>query len=455
MQNIEKAKKYTKSQEQQKHQNKKRVNKLKMKTFSLHHFPLEHKTVFLRVDYNVPLEPIPSGQTRSKQKLNQDLKQKKQFSHRKVADNSKIRESLPTIHFLLKNKCKIVIGTHFGRPEGKILEEFKLDPIAKELQRLLPKIKITKLEDSIGEEIKTTIDRGKPGEIFILENLRFYKEEEDNNPAFAHALADLADLYINDAFSNSHRKHASMDAITHFLPSLPGMSVEKEVKYLSHALRPAHPSIWILGGAKLDKVDLVNVALKRADIVLIGGALAFSFLKAQGISVGMSKVDTNSVEQAKKIFHQNSKKNLQKIILPVDFLAAKQFSLTAHHTIVPVNHISSQDICLDLGPETINLFKRYLRKAKTIVWNGPLGYFEWTKYSKGTADIGRYISQLTATTICGGGETITALDKFHLTSRMSHASTSGGAFLSFITEKKMPALEALEKNYVRFKKKVH
>jgi len=422
-----------------------------MKTFPLNTFPLEHKTVFLRVDYNVPLEPILSSQTISKQNLNQ----KRQLSRRKVTNNNKIRESLPTIQFLLKNKCKIVIGTHFSRPEGKVLEEFKLDPIAKELQRLLPNIKITKLDDSIGEEVKCIINRGKPGEIFILENLRFYKEEEDNNPAFAHALADLAEVYVNDAFSNSHRKHASMDAITDFLPSLPGMSVEKEVKYLSHALHPAHPSIWILGGAKLDKVDLVNVALQKADFVLIGGALAFSFLKAQGISVGMSKVDSDSIEQAKKIFQNSRKKNLHKIIFPIDFVSAEQFSLTAHHKVIPANHISSQDICLDIGPETIKLFKQYLRKAKTIVWNGPLGYFEWAKYSHGTAEIGRYISKLTATTICGGGETITALDKFHLTSRMSHTSTSGGAFLSFITGKAMPALDALEKNYSRFKKKIN
>ncbi len=394
--------------------------------FTLSQFPIEHKTVLLRVDYNVPLE------------------------RGKVKDNTRIKESLPTIEFLLAKRCKIVLATHLGRPEGKIVPEFKLKLVAPELQKVLPRQHIIPLSDCIGADIRKKIQQGKPKDIFLLENLRFYKEEEENNPIFAHSLASLAEVYVNDAFSNCHRKHASMDTITQFLPSLPGLLVEKEIHYLSKARHPERPAIWILGGAKLDKIELINQALQKADYILIGGALAFPFIRAKSIPVGRSKCDSVSVGLAKKIL---SGKSGKKIILPVDFVAAENFFLPAKTEVVAYNHLTSTQLGLDLGPETVQLFKSYLRKAKTIVWNGPLGYYEWAKYATATKEIGRYLGHLTATSIVGGGETADALHKFRLEHKATHVSTGGGASLAFLSGQELPALKALEENWKKWKRK--
>ena len=246
-----------------------------MKRFSLTTFPLENKTVLVRVDYNVPIE------------------------EGRVSDDTRIRATLPTIRFLLQKNCKLILATHLGRPDGKVVPELKLEPIAKKLKELLQTKKIIKLNDCLGKESKTKIERGKEKDIFLLENLRFYKEEKENNPIFAHSLANLAEIYINEAFAVSHRKHASVDAITNFLPSIAGPLLEKEITNLNKALEPIHPSVWLMGGAKLDKVYLIEQALQKADYILIGGALAFAFLKAKMISVGMSKVDAASVDTAR------------------------------------------------------------------------------------------------------------------------------------------------------------
>jgi len=396
-----------------------------MKRFSLQDFPLENKTVFVRVDYNVPLQ------------------------NGRVMDDVKIKASLPTLRYLLSKNCKIVLGTHLGRPDGKAAEGLKLDPVAKELQQLLPKERIVKLNDCIGREIKEQIQKGRPKTIFMLENLRFYPEEEQNSPIFAHALADLTDIYINDAFAVAHRKHASVDAITEFVPALAGILLETELMQLGQALKPKRPAVWILGGAKLNKIDLIKQALKKADYILIGGALAFSFLKAKGIPVGMSKTDHQSVAVAKKIL---KKRTAKKIVLPLDFVATTTFSAKANSEIVPYNQIQPHQISLDLGPGTVELFKHYLRKAHTIFWNGPLGYFEWAQFSRSTKEIGRFLGTLTATTLCGGGETAEALRKFHLQHGITYLSTGGGAALAFLSGEKLPAITALERNYRKFKK---
>lgn len=398
-----------------------------MTYFTLQNFPLEQKTVLVRVDYNVP------------------------FDKRKVKDNTRIKESLATIEFLLAKRCKIVLATHLGRPEGKVVPELKLKPVAHELQKLLPRQHIIPLTECIGAEIRTKIQRGKLKDIFLLENLHFYKEEEDNNPIFAHALASLAQVYVNDAFSNSHRKHASMDAITQFLPSIPGLLVEKEIQYLRKALHPQKPAVWILGGAKLDKIELIHQALKNADYLLIGGALAFPFIRAKGIQVGMSKSGSAAVELAKKIL---TGRDGLKIILPLDFMVAESFSAQAKTKVVAYNHLSSTQIGLDVGPETIKLFTAYMRKAKTIVWNGPLGYYEWAKFATSTKEIGRYLGHLTATSIAGGGETTDALHKFRLEHNVTHVSTGGGASLAFLSGQELPALKALEENWKKWRGKI-
>ena len=396
-----------------------------MKTFSLRTFPVENRTVLVRVDYNIPLH------------------------HGSVTETAKIRASLPTISFLRQKNCRIILATHLGRPEGKIVPELKTDCLLPVLQQLLPKVKITKLDDCIGKEIQARIQSGKAGDIFLLENLRFYKEEEENNPIFAHALASLADIYVNDAFADSHRAHASVHAITRFCSSIPGLLVEKEISYLQKALQPVRPAIWLLGGSKLDKVDLIQQALRTADYILIGGALAFPFLKAQGISVGMSTIDSTSVHAAHKILRLPT---ARKIILPRDFVVADTFSSRTKTTTVPFNHIPAHAFALDLGPETIELFKHYLRKAQTIVWNGPLGYYEWARFAVATKELARFLGKLTAVSIAGGGETAAALEKFHLTHTVTHLSTGGGAALTFLSGKTLPGLEALEENYKKFKK---
>ncbi|HLC81721.1 MAG TPA: phosphoglycerate kinase [Candidatus Nanoarchaeia archaeon] len=399
-----------------------------MNTFNLKTFPIEKKTVFLRVDYNVPVE---DGQ---------------------VTDHSKIRSSLPTIKFLLEKKCKIVLGFHLGRPGGKVVPELKADPLAQELQRLLPKEKIIKLNDCIGKDIKTEIAIGSYGKIFVLENLRFYKEEEKNNLAFAHSLASLAHVYVNEAFSNSHRRHASMEAITNFLPAMAGFQLEQEVHYLNQALKPKQPAVWIIGGAKLDKVKLIKQALNKASKVLIGGALAFPFLRAKGIKVGNSKVDPESIRLAKKLLSRKS--NRKKIVLPLDFVVAEKLAPRAAIKIVDYNQIQINQVGLDIGPKTIEMFKQYLVAAKTIVWNGPLGRYEWAQFARGTKEIGRFLGRIEGMKICGGGETAEAVNKFHLAHNFTHVSTGGGAALMFLSGEKLPALAALEQNYKKFRKKV-
>ena len=397
-----------------------------MPKFNLKTFPLNQNTVFLRVDYNVPLK------------------------NGKVVDNTKIKSSLETIKFLLQKRSKIVLAFHLGRPKGKIVPELSVNPIVKELQKLLPQERITKLNDCIGKDIRNKILIGNYRQIFVLENLRFYKEEEQNNTAFAHSLANLAEIYVNDAFANSHREHASMEAITHFIPSTAGFLVEKELFYLNKTLKPKKPAIWIIGGAKLDKVDFIQQALKKADKILIGGALCFPFLRAQGIKVGHSKSDPQSIIIAKKIL--NNSKNRKKIILPLDFVVTEKMNPQTKTELVAYNQIQPSQIALDIGPKTIALFKQHLTPAKTILWNGPLGYSEWVKFSKGTKEIGRFLDEIECTKIAGGGETAEAIHNFHLAHNFTHVSTGGGAALMFLSGKKLPALVALEKNYLKFKK---
>lgn len=396
-----------------------------MRCFSLRKFPLEKKKVLVRADFNVPLK------------------------NGKVLDHYKIKKSLPTLKFLLKKNCKIILATHLGRPEGKFDPKLKVDPLIKELNKLLRK-EIVKLDYCPGQaaskKAKLLFD-SSPARIYFLENLRFHPEEEDNDSAFARSLADLADVYVNEAFANCHRAHASVDTITKFLPALPGFLLEKELYYLEKALHPKKPAVWIMGGAKLNKIELLQQAMHQADKILIGGALAFSFLKARGISVGNSKIDAESIKAARRLLKM---KEAKKIVLPSDFLVASKFSPQAKAK--STKNIGTKEIGLDIGPETIKLFKQQLKKAQTIVWNGPLGYFEWPQFAQGTKEIGKYLSKLKAITICGGGETAEAVLKFGLEDKITYLSTGGGAALEFLSGRKMPGLAALERNWKKFKK---
>lgn len=351
-----------------------------MKLFLLTDFPLRDKTVLVRVDYNVPVR------------------------NKSVVDNTKLNASLTTILYLLQKNCKIILATHLGRPKGKPVPELKTNILVNELKKILPKrTKVTKLAGCVGEEIKKRIEKGKNKEIFLLENLRFYPGEKKNSVVFARALASLADFYINNAFAVSHRKHASVHAITKFIPSAQGFFFRKEINKLSPVLKPKKPLVWLVGGIKKDKLLTLKYLLKKADHVLVGSGLA-PFLK---------------------------NKKHKKLVLPVD---------------------SNQE--RDIGHETITLYKKYLKKAKTIVWNGPLGQFEDKKFTVGSKKIARFIAKLQATTIIGGGETSEMIKKFKLAKKMTWVSTGGGASLEFLIGKKLPALKALEKNYKKFKKKL-
>lgn len=354
------------------------------KTFSLTGFPLENKTVLLRVDLNVPLD-----------------------KQGKILDDKRIKETFPTIRYLIKKKLKIVLLSHLGSPSGMVVERLKMDKIAFELQKLLKK-PIYKLDDCIGPAVKKSIQKLKPGEIALLENLRFHPEEEKNDLNFARELASLGDYYVNDAFGTLHRSHASVEAITDFLPAAPGFLVEKELRNLCPVLKPKRPLVWLVGGIKKDKYLALKQILKKADYVLLGSGLA-DFVEAK------------------------EKKN-KRLILPVDFIYDKQNKK------------------LDIGPRTILLFQSYLKKAKTIIWNGPLGFFEKPAYAQGTKKIAQFIAKLKAIKIIGGGETSEAIEKFHLAKKMAWVSTGGGASLEFLLGKKLPGIAALERNYPKFKR---
>ena len=399
-----------------------------MTFFSLATFPITSKKVFLRVDYNIFL------------------------SKREPKDNYKIKQTIPTINFLLQKNCKIILATHLGRPNGKRVPELTTKKLIPILKKTFPRVPINALSDCIGKDVTSAILKGKQKSLFLLENLRFYKEEKENNNYFARELATLADVYVNDAFGTLHRAHASVEAITHFLPSIPGFLVQHEVNELARALEKSRQSIWIIGGAKIDKVDFFHTALQKAKYILVGGALAFPFLRAKGIPIGMSRIDAASINSAKKILKH---KNASKIILPVDFHVAEKMTPNTPSLYVDYNQIQPHQIGLDLGPKTIARFKQYLRQADTIVWNGTLGYAEWAKFATATKEIGRFLGTLTATTIVGGGETSEAMHTFHLADKLTHVSTGGGAALDFLAGKKLPGLTALHNNYQHYKKKIH
>ncbi|HIJ11446.1 TPA: phosphoglycerate kinase [Candidatus Woesearchaeota archaeon] len=395
-----------------------------MNRFALETYPLEGKKVFLRCDFNVP---VKDG---------------------RVSDDTRIRAALPTITFLLNKNCTLIIGSHRGRPKGKIVEELRMKIIVEALQSLLPKRNIIYVNDCIGEKVQLAVEKAKPGSIIILENLRFYKEEKDNDETFAHSLASLADVFVNDAFGSMHRQHASITRMTRCLPSIAGFLVEKELFYLSKAIHPAKPAIWIMGGAKLEKMHFIKHALTHATYVLIGGALLFSFLKAKRIQVGMSKIDSESVKVAKEILDS---KQADKIVLPRDVQVGSSFSLHEKASSVSVNSIGTDQIGLDIGPESITLFKKYLRSAKTVIWNGPLGYYENKAFAHATKEIAKCIQSLTATSIVGGGETADALRTLNLTHDITYISTGGGATLQFLEGKALPGMRALEESYRQFR----
>jgi 3-phosphoglycerate kinase len=394
------------------------------KFFTLKDLDVNGKRVLVRVDFNVPLD----------KKTND------------VTDDKRIKESLPTINFLLEHNAKVILCSHLGRPDGKVIDSLRMGKVAERLSNLLNK-NVKKLDDCVGDEVKSEISNMQNGDVVILENLRFHAEEEGNDENFSKQLADLAELFVNDAFGTCHRAHASTYGAAKYLQSAAGFLVEKELRIMGKAMEnPKRPFVGILGGVKVsDKVKVIDNLLKKVDHLLLGGAMIFTFYKAQGKNTGSSKVEEESIKIAKILM------NNEKIILPVDVVIADRFDANANSKIVDVDGIEDNWIGLDIGPETIGKYKEILKKAKTVVWNGPMGVFEFEKFADGTKEIASFLSTLKAVTIIGGGDSAAAVEKFGFASKLTHVSTGGGASLEFFEGKKLPGIEALEDSYNKFK----
>ena len=389
---------------------------------SVRDIDLKGKKVIMRVDFNVPLDK----------------------KTRTITDDTRITAALPTIEYILKNNPeKLILMTHLGRPDGQIKEELRLDPIAKRLQELI-KSPVKKLNDCVGDEVKKQINDSKD-KVILLENLRFHAQEEENDPEFAKQLASLADLYVNDAFGTAHRAHASTEGIAHDLPAVSGFLLDKEIEYLGKTLEnPDKPFAVILGGSKVsDKIGVIENLLNKANSLVIGGGMAYTFLKAQGISIGNSKLEKDKIKIAKETLENAKKKNVS-IILPIDHLIVDAIENPTRTETTKDQNIPDGMIAVDIGPRSIELFKKALKDAKTICWNGPLGIFEMDKYATGTKEIAEFIITLKAKTIIGGGDTAAACAKFGLEDKMTHISTGGGASLEYMEGKILPGIAALQ-----------
>lgn len=391
------------------------MNKLSLKDISI-----KEKKLIIRVDFNVPLD-----------------------ANRRITDDRRIKEALPTIQYALKQGArKVILMSHLGRPKDKVVEELRLTPVARRLEELL-KEKVLKLDDCIGEHIQQKIN-ASPERVILLENLRFHKEEEANDPQFAKSLASMADIYVNDAFGTAHRAHASTAGITQFLPSVAGFLIEKEMNYLGKAMEnPRRPFVVIMGGAKVsDKIVMIENLLSKADAILIGGGMAYTFLKAQGKNVGTSKLEADKIEVAKSLLEKAKKANVT-IAISSDFVVVTKFESSADMKMV--KDIPDGWMGVDIGPETRERFKEILSSAKTIIWNGPVGVFENDAFAQGTKEIAEFIASLKdVTTIIGGGDSAAAILKFGLEDKMTHISTGGGASLEYLEGKELPGIAALQ-----------
>ena len=377
------------------------------------------KRVLVRVDFNVPLE---DG---------------------KITDDTRIRAALPTIHYLVKQGAKVILMSHLGRPKG-IDEKLRLNPIANHLAELLGQ-PVKKLDDCIGTEVEAAVNALQPGEVALLENLRFHPEEEKNGPEFAQSLAKLGDIYVNDAFGTAHRAHASTEGVTHYISSsVAGYLMQKELEIMGGALsNPTRPLVAILGGAKVsDKIGVIENLLSqvKVDRLLIGGGMANTFFKAKGYDVADSLVENDKVEVAKELL---AREDGAKIVLPTDVLAADKFAADANFQVTTPDKVPAGTRILDIGPDTIASYKNYLKEAKTVIWNGPMGVFEFPAFAKGTTAMAQALAEVDGTTIIGGGESVAAVEQSGLADKMSHISTGGGASLEFLEGRILPGVAAL------------
>jgi len=380
------------------------------------------KRVFLRADLNVPLD---DG---------------------RITDDSRIRASLPTIIHLLERGAIVILASHLGRPKGKVNDALRLKPVADRLGRLLGRT-VRMTGDALGAGVDVALGKMRPGDILMLENLRFHAAEEANDPEFAAALASHADLYVNDAFGSAHRAHASTEGITHYLPAVAGLLLEREVDELLRLLeKPPKPFHAVIGGAKISgKLSVLEVLVGRSKAILVGGAMANTFLAARGIALGKSLVEADQADNAKRIL-QLAKKKRVSFLLPTDAVVAPQIHYRAKTEIVPIDRVPKDHMVVDIGPQTITAFTERLASAKTIFWNGPMGVFEIAQFAEGTRAIARCLAERTdqgVVTVVGGGDSVAAVEQLRLADRMTHVSTGGGASLEFLEGRTLPGVAAL------------
>ncbi len=385
---------------------------------------LKAKKVFIRVDFNVPLD-----------------------ENQNITDDTRIRAVLPTINYALDFNAKVIIASHLGRPKGERNMKYSMAPAAKRLSRLLDK-EVVLAADCIGKEVSEIIDNMKPGDIVMLENLRFHPGEEKNDEQFAKALADRCDIYVNDAFAVSHRAHASVEAITRFVPMVvAGFLMKNEMSFFERAMKnPMHPLVAILGGAKVSgKIEVIDNLLNKVDKIIIGGGMAFTFLKALGYNDGKSLVEEQLIETALNAYNKAREKGI-KFYLPVDCVVADQFNPTAETKVTTIQEIPQDWMALDIGPATLTLFTEAIQNAKTIIWNGPMGVFEMDAFSRGTFAMVSAVANSYALTIVGGGDTDVAVHRAGEFAKISYISTGGGAFLELLEGKVLPGIKVLQEN---------
>ena len=381
---------------------------------------IKGKKVIMRVDFNVPLD-----------------------KNLAITDDNRIRAALPSIEYILARDAKLILMSHLGRPKGEKRKEFSLAPAAVRLSELIGK-PVKMLDDCIGDSVKEAVSAMSSGDLILLENLRFHKQETENDASFAKELASLGDIFVNDAFGTCHRAHASTEGVTHYLESVSGFLVEKEIEYFQKVVTsPDKPFAFILGGAKVaDKIPVIENMMEKCDLIFIGGAMAYTFLKVNGIDVGSSRMEEEMIDTVKAIKDKASSKGVE-IVLPIDHVITDDFEKCENVKITDGESIESGWMGVDIGPKSIELFKDKLKQVKTIVWNGPVGVFENDKFAAGTKALCDAIAESDATTVIGGGDTAAAVLKFNVADKMSHISTGGGASLEFLEGKVLPGVAAL------------
>ncbi|MGI5901865.1 MAG: phosphoglycerate kinase [Desulfitobacteriia bacterium] len=382
---------------------------------------VQGKRVLVRVDFNVP--------------MNDKLE---------ITDDTRLKAVLPTIEYLISKQAKVILVSHLGRPKGKVDQRYSLKPVAVRLGQLLGQ-KVFMAQDCIGAEVKNLIDKQEQGAVILLENIRFYEEEEKNDADFARELASLADIYVNDAFGAVHRAHASTVGVTSYIPAYAGFLLKREIEVLSSALKsPTRPFTAIIGGAKVsDKIAVIENLLTKVDNLIIGGGMANTFFKAQGLEMGKSLVEEDRVELAREILNR-AKSNGVNFLLPVDVVVAKEFSEHSDWRVAEVSDLAADELVLDIGPRSSELYAEKIRASKTVVWNGPMGVFEMKPFARGTEEIARALTECHGVTIVGGGDSAAAVQRMGVVSKLTHVSTGGGASLAFLAGKTLPGVAVLK-----------